>query len=453
MLTSTSFKCIGKEGLGNHDSKIVQALAVYQDHIYLGLTHHYGYSAAHGGRILRYSPDKGTWSDVHVSPLREPDDRALPREHIMRNDKIYERRLSKLGAYVPVYRGIRSFCAFQAEKDPHPCLYASTLSHWGGQILRSTDGLSFDAVCPPGMGNPDILSFRGLLGLNGKLFAATAGSLSSRGIDRNFCDHPRIYVSSDPASGHWQEAMVPENLDPAIKGIGALVAYDGWLYAGCSSYESGFQIWRARTEGKPPYQWEPVILDGAGRYVLNESPVSMAVFKGLIYIGTGLPGLGYDKLNDVGPGAAEVIRLDADNRWELVVGQPRCSPFGLQISLSGLGTGFGDRYNSAIWSMVEHNGCLYAGTNHWRAAESARAGSDISGGGQLWGSTDGEEWEPIILDGCHNPLNMGISRMLSTPWGLLLGISNHQEFASLGGMSGIHQSPSLPGGGEVWLGV
>lgn len=449
MLTAPHFRRIGHTGLGNPDSKVVQALTIFQDHLYAGLTHHNGLSAEHGGRIVRYSPVSGTWEDVHVSPLRSPDERALPREPSLRFADMHERRLRKLAPYVPVYRGIRALTVTQAEMDPHPCLYAATVSHWGGQILRSTDGLRFDPVCPPGMGDTSVLSFRGLLGHAGKLFIATAGSVRADGIDRNFCDAPRIYFSTDPASGQWQEAMRSEQLDPGIKSVGALTLFGGWLYAGCSSYETGFQIWRTHTDGQAPFEWEPVILDGASRFVLNESPVSMAVFRNHLYIGSGLPGFGYDKQNNVGPGAAELIRVDTDGHWELVMGQIRTSPFGLQVPLSGLGTGFDDRYNSAIWSMAEHDGCLYAATNHWGVTESQKNTGPLRGGAQLWGSEDGEAWRPIIVDGCQNPYNMGIARMISTPWGLVLGISNHQEFASLARHSGPGKNLS---GCEIWLG-
>lgn len=448
-LATSHPRCIGRRGLGNEESKLVQALGWFNGQLYVGLTHHYGYSADYAGRIVRLDVASGQWHDVHVSPLRDADDRVLPQEHFLSGEHMLSRRKAKVAPYVPVYRGIRAMTTCRTEGDSADCLYVSTLSHWGGQVLRSEDGVHFEPVSAPGMGDINLLSLRGLTAINGRLFAGTAGSLRPEGIDRNFCDLPRVYCSGNPVSANWDVALDAAQLNPAIKGIGALAVFNGQLYAGCSSYRTGFQLWRAEIDGPPPYRWHPVITDGAARYVLNERPVAMAVFGDALYIGTGLPGLGHDKIHDVGPAAAELIRVTADDRWELIMGRPRCSAHGLQVARSGLGCGFDDNWNAAIWSLASANGQLYVGTNNWRIRDRAQRNSDPKcGGGQLWSSMDGNNWEAVDTSGFGNPYNMGVSRLLGCPLGLVAGLSNHQEVDETQGMGHLYPGRT---GAEFWL--
>jgi len=179
----------------------------------------------------------------------------------------------------------------------------------------------------------------------------------------------------------------------------------------------------------------------------------MAVFKGALYIGTGIPGLGYDKTHDVGPAAAELIRLNANNSWDLIVGSPRFTPDGLKVPFAAMGPGFDDFNNSVFWSMGVHKDSLYIGTNNvtpWKLA--MQGAQHMDGGSQFWATDDGENWEPVTMDGFGNHFAIGIRTMLSSPEGFFVGTSNHQEVEKLWHKRARKNGKPGIGGLEIWLG-
>jgi hypothetical protein len=449
MLDLDHFRRIGADGVGNPRSKNAQSMAWFNGYVYLGVTHHAGEGPEDAARILRYRPDEGEWTEVYRSPMVMADNRASA-SHVYMFGKTDSKELS---TQVPLYRGYRGMAVYQGKSDQKPALYVGTVSHWGARILRSDDGLHFTAVAEPGLGDPDILSFRSLIVFKDYLFAAHTGSISGEVMDRNFSEVTSIYVSDDPASGEWKLAMPLNFNDPNNKAIFGLTVLDDHIYAGTGNPEQGFQIWRTSAKGKPPFEWECVLDRGAYRHTLNEVAISMVAFKGALYIGTGIPGLGYDKTNDVGPAAAELIRLNADGSWDLIVGTPRFTPDGFKVPLSVKGPGFDDIENTVIWSMGVHEGSLYAGTNNvrpWKVG--MRGDKEMVGGSQLWATDDGENWRAVTMDGFGNHYAIGIRTQLSTPAGFFIGTSNHQEIEKLWQRRSGHTGRGGAGGTEIWLG-
>jgi hypothetical protein len=51
---------------------------------------------------------------------------------------------------------------------------------------------------------------------------------------------------------------------------------------------------------------------GAGRGALNQGAVAMQAFRGSLHIGTGIQNGDFDWKNNIGPAAAEIVRLEAD---------------------------------------------------------------------------------------------------------------------------------------------
>lgn len=443
MLSASNFSCIGQDGLGNPRSRVAHCLAWFQDRLFVGVTHPKGSGPTDCARILSWSPETGEWKKVFESPLRQADARADAQD-ILRS----RQSGPAVTDLVPHYRGFRAMAVFQGKSDPHPCLYVSTICHWGAEILRSEDGQNFEVVTEPGLGDRNLLSFRVMFSHGGKLFVAPTGRVEDSGrMDRNFSGDCRLFCTDDPRRGNWQAATPPGMGDPNNTTLTQGISFAGQLYVGTGNPERGFQIWRSDLSGAPPFHWEPVIIDGAGRYALNETAISMAVLGEYLYVGSGLPGLGYDKANDVGPAAAEIIRIGADGRWDLVVGSPRFSPDGLKVPLSAFGPGFDDFYNSAFWVMATHADTLYVGTHHWQPFESVRARTFPVGGCELWASQDGENFLPVFKGGLDDSYEIGIRTLLSTPVGLFAGSSNHQEIARLG-----RQAMAGAGGCHVWLG-
>ena len=96
-----------------------------------------------------------------------------------------------------------------------------------------------------------------------------------------------------------------------------------------------------------PYHWEKVLDGGAGRGALNQGAVAMHAFNGALYIGTGIQNGGYDWRNKIGPAAAEIIRLNANGSWDIIVGNPRDG----KRPLSEMFAGFNNFFAGYIWRL------------------------------------------------------------------------------------------------------
>jgi len=426
MLERSRFTEIGSDGIGNPRSVVAQSMGYYDGALYLGVTHPQGDGPQDAARILRYDPETNLWEVVYESPLVEADDNAAVHD-VYRGEASRKLGSSQKGDLVPRYRGFRGITQL-GNGHGQPLLFASTLSHWGSQLLVSRDGRTFEEACEPGLGNPNILSFRAILAFKGKLFVAPVGTVREGVMDRNFGDLAQLFVADDPLSGRWREAMEPGFGDPTNLSVFAATAFDDHLYVGTGNPQRGFELWKTRAEGEPPYEWTRVLTRGAYRYNVNETTASMTVFNGALYVGSGLPGLGYDKAHDVGPAAAELIRVRPDDSWDLLVGASRFTPDGLKIPSSLCGPGFDDPENSAMWAMTAYDGALYVGTHHCGAFHDALNGSERIGGGfQLWATQDGDEWEAVTMDGFGDVFATGVRTLLPTPVGLFLGTSTHRE--------------------------
>jgi hypothetical protein len=293
-------------------------------------------------------------------------------------------------------------------------------------------------------------------------------------------------MTTDPVKDEWRAASVPGFGDANNKTIFEMAVFHEALYAGTLNPVRGFQVWKTDAAGTPPYVWHPVIVDGAYRGNLNECVVAMYVFRDALYIGSGIQNGGHDRIYQVGPAAAEIIRIHPDDSWDLIVGMPRPTPQGRKFPLSGLGPGFGNFFNGYIWRMGEHGGCLYAGTFDWstllpftlassggrRARLAGGTGDELGlafdrlvqsvgldnivkfeGGFDLWCSQDGEHWTPVTTTGFGNPYNVGVRTMVSTPYGFFLGTANpFGPEVAVWTPAGWRYAPNPEGGAEVWLG-
>ena len=314
MLTLDDFTRIGKQGLGNPRSQIAHSMAMFNGHLYLGVTHPKADGPTDAARILRYDADSGDWEVVHTSPLVRADHNADVKD-------IYRQKMGEGGAavskpkspFVPRDRGFRCMITYDNGPGGKPMLITSSLSHWGSRLIVSVDGESFEDASEPGLGREDILSFRNLVPFRNKLFVAPAGSVTDGVMDRNFGDVARLFVTDDPLSGEWHEAMEPGFGDPNNLSIFSMKEFNRHIYAGTGNPKRGFQVWKTDAQGEPPYRWQRVLYDGAWRYNINETAGTMAVFNDQLYISSGIPGLGMDQANDIGPAAAELLRLNPDD--------------------------------------------------------------------------------------------------------------------------------------------
>lgn len=373
------------------------------------------------------------------------------------------------GGLIPREVSYRAMTTHREAAGRDPVLYACTWSPARGPgpiVLRSDDGRRFEPTCEPGLVGLQVTTIRSLVSFKGRLYTTPAGS---RGGNQNISGHVVIYESREPQAGQWEPVCDFAFGDLSNKSIHELCGWGDWLYAGTLNH-SGFQLWRSRCEGEAPYEWEKVLERGAWRGKENQGVLSMCVFKDALYIGTGIQGGGIDKLNNIGPAPAELIRVHEDGRWDLIVGDPRDTPDGRKEPLSGRRAGFDTFFNGYFWRMCEHEGWLYIGTFEWSgwlgyvkhsrwpgafanlmAYVTPKAMFENTTGFDMFRSHDGENWVPVSNNGLGNPHNMGLRTLESTPYGLFAGTANPWG-PKLMPLDGDHYVFNPRGGCEVFLG-
>jgi SAM-dependent methyltransferase len=370
-------------------------------------------------RILRYSVQDQKWDEVYCSPMVTGRD----------------------GFKVPLCYAFRVIEQFQGLSDPTPALYIPTWATSQNPVavlLRSIDGEHFERVSDPGLGfhDPTPRGFRAFKSFRGRLFAAP--SMGQKPGEPQNPGRCVVLVTDDPLNGSWQLACEDGFEDPNNLSVYEMGVFNGFLYAGTLNPIEGFQIWKTEAKGNAPYQWTKVIEKGAYRGKLNEGACSFCVFEDHLYVGSAIQYGGHDRDYYVGPAPPEIIRLCKDDTWHLIAGEPRQTPDGLKLPLSGLGPAFGNICACYIWQMCVHEGYLYCSDAVWspfldfiNPAQSQRDVYHIlkqfarkNGGFNLWRTRDGVQWTPITRDGFGNPYNLGVRTMVSTRHGIFLGIAN-----------------------------
>jgi len=441
VLSAEDFEVLAEKGLGRDSNAVAHSMVEFEGRLYVGTTVPAPRENEALPRIVVFDPKTGEWETAYESDFVDCGSRAHSSDvQLLRGDGPSRRNRQQTGSTIlPCDFGYRSMIVYQGKSDKKPCLYATSMSLLGGRILRSEDGQHFESVAEPGLGNSEVLSFRSLTEVNGKLYTAPVGTINDEFLDRNMAPESLVYVTSDPASGKWEVACEPCLGDTNNESIFALGACGDYLYAGTGNPKRGFQVWRTKGAGKAPFKWECILDQGAYRYGLNFSAASLIEFNGALYIGGGITGFGYDKPNDIGPAAAEMIRVNEDGSWDLIFGEARFTPDGLKIPLAGAGPGLDDPYDSVTWSMAVHDGALYFGTHNWKpfSTVSHTKESRPEGGYNVWGSADGEDWSLVLTGQDSNPCETGVRTLCSTKDGLYVGTFNHTRLVRvLGALHG-----------------
>ncbi len=377
--------------------------------------------------IWRWSPINSGWTRVFQSPatLDNPGPGApVP---------------APAGKKVPYDIAIRGFAPF-TEPDGTQALYAVGVNStilWDRtklpppRVLRTTDGINFSPVPQtPGtfLGdlpfNPDHSSFRSAVSYNGKLFTL-CGPAFGQGT---------LIASANPSQGDnaWFQAS------PSGVNFYELRVFNGWLYLGGFDPAGGYAVYKTNAQGPPPYQLITVVPSGA--YLTpnpSASVVSMHEYFGRLYVGTAT--------------FTEVIRINADDTWELVVGTPRLATTSTgtewKYPISNLDAGFGTTLNDHAWQMDDPYRYLYIGT--YNASTAARLdptyGSSMlpNMGAHLYVTADSWYFAPITTNGfasSTSPISntayatpvdphggifdYGIRTMESTNYGAFMGTAN-----------------------------
>ena len=294
------------------------------------------------------------------------------------------------------------------------------------RIYRSTEGTagSFEPIPQdPGtvMGDLPKSSFRSLVTYNDKLYV----------IHSTAQGNGKIYESANPKEGNdaWRQVS-PD--DPDLRSF-ELQPFNDYLYVGALDLVLGYAVLKTDATGEPPYEFIPVV-EKAG--YLRPSPsravVSMHVFNDKLYVGTDNP--------------AEIIRINKDDDWDLIIGIPREAPEdqgGWKYPIGGLGEGFNFPLNDHIWRMQEHDGRLYIGTYDSSVTQrTCQERDDVLRpfmGMDIYSTSDGLHFETITTDGFgdknhfdpnvsdwpFNVFEIGARTFQSTPYGLFMGTANN----------------------------
>jgi len=450
-LSRADFTQVAKGGLGDGHNSFAHSMAWFKGRLFLGTTRSNLcmlrvqssyvdtplrvwpvdcpttleglYELDRHSQIWAYDPKDGSWEMVYRAPLVEGRDGSMVAREI----------------------GYRSMLVYQGADTAEPALYVSSWAPGkapGGLLLRSTDGKTFEEVTPYGVTDPPMSTTRSLTAFRGRMHFAPSAQRGQSGGQQN-SGRPQILASQTPEAGDWQPVNEPGFGDDGNLSVFSLEVVGDQLYAGTLNTK-GMQIWA--TDGSPAgdgsghYKWRMICDQGAGRGPLNQVAASMQAFNGALYVGSAIQGGGIDRVNKVGPAAAEILRVNADDSIDLIVGDREQED---REPLSGLGAGFGHFFNGYVWDMGVHDGWLYAGTYDWsttlRWAKFEAAPAKVKelmrlvgieniiaadGGADLWRTADGENWMPVCRQGFGNAYNWGIRNIVSTPVGLMVGTAN-----------------------------
>ncbi len=365
-------------------------------------------------QIWRWSPLTNQWTQVYESPDTLPNPGPGPPAP------------PETGFFLPYEVAFRGFAPY-TEADGTQALYAfgvnATLT-WDRnylpppRILRTTDGVNWIPL-PQDPGtflgdlpfNADHGSYRSPVAYNGMLFTLS-GTVEGYGS---------LIASANPSQGDnaWFLAA------PANMYFYELAVFNGSLYLGAFDPANGYGVFKTNAQGSPPYALQLIVPPGAGLIypVPSASVVSMFVHYGRLYVGTST--------------FAEMVRINADDTWDLVMGAPRLDPVTNQMKypLSNLNAGFGLTLNDHVWYQEDPNNYLYAGTYN------ASTGSHIDPihgpllqptmGGQMFDTPDDYHWTAVTTNGFSNPSDpqggmwdYGFRTMASTPYGFFVGTAN-----------------------------
>ncbi|GAC1632913.1 MAG: hypothetical protein NVS9B10_27860 [Nevskia sp.] len=446
-LVASDFRLICDSGFGDGWNAYAHSMAWFEGCLYIGTTR----ATMAAMKLLTPPPDIRPWPIEAPADVYDIDRRAEIWRYTPGTAtwvRVYQAAWvpgRTMKRKVPRYVGFRGMTVFRSPSDSKPCLYVSTWAPAQAEppdILRCEDGENFANVARPPW-DKSVRSFRTLQVFKGRVHTSPTGSNVQGLAQECVGSEATIYCSEDLQSGVWGPASPESFGEKSNLTVFEMGTFDDHLYAATVNPSRGFELWKTRGEGGPPYRWTRVLERGAWRGPFNEVGVSLCEFKGALYVGTGIVNGGYHRAFRLGPAAAEIIRVWPDDRWDLLVGQSRVTPQGLKYPLSGYSAGFDNLFNGYVWRMVEHDGHLYAGTFSWANMlpylPSSKWPEDVLrlmkqwgmeqltrryGGFALWRTQDGIRWHAVTRSGFENKYNWGLRNFASTEHGLFVASAN-----------------------------
>ncbi len=250
--------------------------------------------------------------------------------------------------------GFRDMIAYEDKNGVNAlCISGPSLDKSAAYVLYSTDGESWERMStemPAGYNSRAFQIFKGVLycGTNNTLGGEQATLL---------------------ATDSYADGLKAVTLPAAVVGnIMSLAEMNGYLYIGTASGK-GFSVWKSQDPASG--EWTLVVDNGAGD-ALNEWAMTMMPFNGYLYVGSAITGgiISVDPEKQYVPFKGfDLIRIDADDNWELIVGGDPIHPSVPSKGKRGksrYSSGFGNAFNCYCWQMHEYNGRLYLSS--WDAA-------------------------------------------------------------------------------------
>jgi hypothetical protein len=377
----------------------IEAMAMFGPRLYVGVVSGRDDTDERSARIFRLGFGDLVWQEVYHRPL--------PSSYVE-----IEGRLRK----VALPQGFRHFSVRSKSSDRSAALTVPLIALNGSCVLESGNGNDFREMPNPSPA-PGLPPLGEMAAIGDRVFAEPAVPLGMAARCDALNELPPVFVTDDPASGTWTAACEPGFGRPANRFVSCLAGLDGFIYAATVNLEHGFEVWRTDAEGKPPYQWQLVVDEGAYRYTLNKAVASMTAADDTLLLGTAALAPGILQVGNHGP---EIIRIASDGRWDIVMGTPRFSPAGLKMPLSASGPGFGHPENAAITRLISEGGRHVALIHRFRPARDKGSGiGDYAGGVGLWLSEDAIHWREDSDDQLGG--FQSIDSACFTPLGLVVG--------------------------------
>lgn len=304
-----------------------------------------------GAEIWRHRRDG--WEKVYQSGPVDVSGVPYPPEFNVPGENAW-------AAQEPGFRSMITFTDASGEEAIYAASAASLVP--GRLLLKSTNGTTWEKVATfnplPGIGIKESDS-RSIMVHNNKLYVGPAG-----------LGQAKLYATDNPTTtgdgSNWVEmADFTAAGDGINVAVVSMVSWQGYLYVGTQNDIGGFELWKGIAQS-PDDTWIRIIKSGAGD-LANTRPLTMTVFKNALWVGTSMFPLSVEPPYLLPPKGFEFIRVDADDTWNLVIGdyfaqKPAEGVPTLRVPESGWPGGFGNFLNIYCWSLKEFDGVLYLGT-------------------------------------------------------------------------------------------
>ena len=359
--------------------------------------------------IWQFDPATNRWTMVFKSPNNVPNPRApgkfVARDTAFRGMVVQHDANGQDALYVGGVTADEYIPELAATNPP--------------RILRTTDGRTFaplngaPATLNTANGPFPAVGYRAMVSFNGRLLVTATRGLLGDGV---------VEEIGQPYSAHPTFTQIMPNTIEAYE----MEVFNGNLYVGGgdSKNKTGYAVWKTDAVGVP-FSVTPIVTGGAGRGNDITSVVSMHVFQNRLYVGssgwytTPIP-------------ASELIRVNPDDSWQLVAGNPRPVNGATVSPISGLPDGFGNPFNAHFWRQADFQSSLFVGTNDWSYTFRFHPTIDKllrpQYGFDIWTSCDGQYWSALTQNAFGDGLfNFGARTFASTPVGLFIGSANQPQ--------------------------